>query len=347
MYKKYNQEEKIDHVKEITDKLEAGIKDIFDNPKKENRFDDEKFKNYLKAISNFHNYSYNNCLLIGMQKPDATLVAGYKKWETDYGRHVKKGEKGIKILAPNPYTIKAERDKIDPKTNQPILDENGNKIKELVDVKMQSFRTVSVFDVSQTEGKELPRALAHGTKELEGEVDGYDKFMEALKQVSPVDIEYKTLYNGSKGYFSSAEQKIVINTDMSQLQNVKTAVHEVAHAFLHDHNTGSEKDKDLSRGEKEVQAESVAFTVCQHYGIDTSDYSFSYVANWSSGKEMNELKASLDTIRKTASDLITSLDEKMQEMEHSMERSENQVQQTKIELSQDIAKNHPEMEYSR
>lgn len=348
MYKKYkSHEEKVDHVKELTAKLEQGVKDIFNNPDKNNGFDPEAYKEYLKNISKFHRYSFNNCMLIAMQNPDASLVAGYKTWEKEFERHVKKGEKGLKILAPSPYKIWQEQNKIDPQTNQPVLDANGKNVTEKVQVTIPSYRAVTVFDVSQTEGRELPRALSHGYgKELKGNIENFDKFMEALKEISPVPIEYKTLYNGSKGYFSPGEEKIVINTDMEQIQTVKTGVHEVAHAILHDPAKGTEKDSGLTRGEKEVQAESVAFVVCQRFGIDTSDYSFSYVGNWSSGKELKELTASMSTIQKAAAGLIDSIEEKLKEMEHTKDapdkKSENvkedpEQETTKIELTKEPA----------
>lgn len=322
MYRRNYNQDKVDRVKELTDKLEAGVKDIFANPNKENGFDPENYKKYLETVSKFHNYSFNNCVLIAQQNPNASFVAGYKAWQNNWNRHVKKGETGIKILAPNPYKVWAEQDKLDPNTQQPIKDENGNNVKEKVQITKQSYRAVSVFDVSQTEGKELPRELSHYTKELQGDVTDYNKMMEALKQVSPVPMEYDRIYNGSKGYFSPGEQKIVINEGMSQLQDVKTAVHEMSHAILHDPKSGTEKDQDLSRNAKEVEAESVAYTVCQHFGIDTSDYSFGYVANWSSGKDMKELTASMETIRKTAGSIIDSVEEKLQSMDHAKEQLE-------------------------
>lgn len=332
-------QEKQDEIKSLTEKLQEGVKNIFNNPDKSNGFDVEKYKEYLAAASKFHNYSLNNCILIAMQNPNATLVAGYKTWQNNWDRHVKKGEKGLRILAPNPYTIKKEQDKIDPQTKQPVLDASGKTIKEEVEIQVQGFRAISVFDVSQTEGKELPKILSHGYgKELEGNVQEYEKFMGALKEISPLPIEFETIYGGAKGYTRFGD-KIAINTDMSQVQNCKTGIHEVAHAMLHE-------NSDADKYTKEVQAESVAYIVCQHYGIETSDYSFGYVAGWSSDKDLKELTASMDVIRKTADTLITSIDGKLQEYERSAERTDNEVAPTKIEISPTSIKQNPGAELS-
>lgn len=343
MYKRYNnQEDKVDHVKELTDKLEAGVKDIFNNPNYDNGFDEENFKRYLEAVSKFHNYSYRNCMLIQMQNPEASLVAGYKAWEKEHERHVKKGEHGIKILAPCPYKKMVEKNKLDPETNLPMRDENGDYIKEKSLETFQSYRQVTVFDVSQTEGKELARILSHFTREIGGDVENFEKMMKALEEVSPVKIEHAPIYTGAHGYFysSSDGSKIVVNEGMSQVQDIKTAIHELAHAVLHDPTTGMEKDSELSRNAKEVQAESVAYVVCQHFGIDTGDYSFSYVGNWSTGKDLKELTASMDLIQKTASGLITSIEEKIQEIELAMEKPEKEAELEKI-------KEIPEQEFTR
>ncbi len=348
MRKQYEKEH-IDHVKELTDKLEAGVKDIFNNPNKANGFDVENYKRYLDAVSKFHSYSYRNCMLIQMQNPEASLVAGYKAWERDHERHVKKGEKAIKILAPNPYKKTVERYKLDPETHLPIEDENGNYIKEKAVETFQSYRQVSVFDVSQTEGKELPRELSHFTREIAGDVENFEKLMKAIEEVSPTKIDHARIYNGAHGYFYAAgdDRKIVVNEGMSQVQDFKTTLHEVAHAFLHDPHTGTEKDNDLTRNEKEVQAESVAYVVCQHFGIDTGDYSFSYVGNWSSGKDLKDLTASMETIRKTASEFITSIEEKLHEMERTMEAPEQMHEQTKIELTAANTRQQQQIEHSR
>lgn len=282
-------------VKEITSQLEQGVKDLFES---------QKYKDYLATMSKFHNYSYNNILLIFCQRPDATLIAGYNAWKTEHGRQVLKGSKAIKILAPAPYKIKVSRDKMDPDTNKPVLDQNGNPVKENVEIQKPAFKVVNVFDISDTAGKELP---AIGVYELSGDVEKYDEFFETLKRVCPVPIEFANIKSGAKGYFSNADNKIVINKGMHQVQSIKTIIHEIAHQRLHSKdNPDIEKGK--TRNSKEVEAESVAYTVCQHYGIDTSDYSFGYIAGWSNGKEMPELRESLDTIRKTSSEFINKID---------------------------------------
>lgn len=264
-------------------------------------------------MSKFHNYSFNNTLLIAMQKPDATLVAGYKAWQRNFERHVKKGEKGIRILAPAPYKMKEEQEKIDPVTNEPMLDKDGMPIIEEVEIKIPAFRVVPVFDVSQTDGKELPEL---SVSELSAEVEGYQEFMSALEAVSPVPIGYEDIPGEAKGYFDITLNRVAIQEGMSESQTVKTAIHEVAHAKLHSREREKETDflEHKDRNTKEVEAESVAYTVCQHFGIDTSDYSFGYIAGWSSGKEMTELKASLDTIRRTASELISGIETQLQEL---------------------------------
>lgn len=303
-------------VQEITEKLEQGLQELFES---------EKYKSYLNTMSKFHNYSFNNTLLIAMQKPDATLVAGYKAWQRNFERHVKKGEKGIRILAPAPYKIKEEQEKIDPVTNEPMLDKDGMPIMEEVEIKIPAFRVVPVFDVSQTDGKELPEL---SVDELSADVDGYQDFMKALEAVSPAPIEYEDIPGEAKGYFSTTMNRIAIQEGMSESQTVKTAIHEVAHAKLHSRER--EKETDLSerkdRNTKEVEAESVAYTVCQHFGIDTFDYSFGYIAGWSSGKEMTELKSSLDTIKRTASELISGIEAQLQELQNERVTEAEQTQ---------------------
>ena len=303
-------------VREITDKLEQGIKELFES---------ERFKEYLRTMSKFYHYSFSNTLLITMQKPEATYVAGYTSWQRNFDRQVMKGEKGIKILAPAPYKAKEEREKIDPSTQKPILDADGKPVTETVEVMRPAFKVVSVFDISQTDGKELPDIIVD---ELSGSVENYAAFFEALKQESPVPIAFEDIPGGAKGYFSPLESRIAIQEGMSEIQTVKTAIHEIAHAKLHaihpDEKTAPEDKKD--RHTKEVEAESVAYTVCQRYGIETSDYSFGYIAGWSSDKETKELKGSLETIRKTAAEMIDSIDaklkvllaEKSQEQTHDM-----------------------------
>lgn len=287
-------------VKAITDQLEAGIQALFES---------EKFQQYLKTLSKFHDYSLNNTLLIAMQKPDATLVAGYTAWKKQFGRQVQKGESGIRILAPTPYKKKMEVDKTDPITGEIIKNPDGSSAKESKEVLMPAFKVVNVFDVSQTDGKPLPTI---GINELAGDVAQYEMFFEALKKACPVPIGFEQIDGGAKGYFHTVENRIAIQEGMSQVQTIKTAIHEMTHQKLHSIDPIAKTDPaepKLTRNHKEVEAESVAFTVCQHYGIDTGDYSFAYVASWSHGKETPELKASLDKIRKTASEMITEIDE--------------------------------------
>ena len=290
-------------VREITDKLEQGIKELFES---------ERFKEYLKTMSKFYNYSFNNTLLIAMQKPDATLIAGYTAWQRNFDRHVMKGEKGIKILAPAPYKVQEEREKLDPATQKPVLDKDGKPVTETVEVTRPAFKVVSVFDVSQTDGKALPDIAVD---ELTGSVENYAAFFDALKELSPAPIAFENITDGAKGYFSHVENRIAIQEGMSEIQTIKTAIHEIAHAKLHAVTPGEKvapEDK-KDRRTKEVEAESVAYTVCQRYGIETSDYSFGYIAGWSSDKETKELKGSLETIRKTAAEMITGIDEKLKE----------------------------------
>lgn len=324
-YKTSDGKDKSDKIKEITEKLEQGVKEVFES---------EKYKSYLNTLSKFHNYSLNNTLLIAAQNPNATLVAGFKSWEKNFDRHVKKGEKGIKILAPSPYTKKILVEKIDPISKEIMLDGNGNPVKEETEVKMTAFRIVSVFDVEQTAGKPLPEL---GIVELNDNVKEYNVFFTALKESSSLPVEFENIQGLAKGYFSNAEQKIVIKEGMSESQTVKTAVHELAHAILHNkenNEEGTQKD----RHTKEVEAESVAYTVCQHFGIDTSDYSFSYIAGWSSGKEINELKQSLETIQKTASELISSIESKIPEIRKNMQMNAN-VTESVTFVSEELSEN--------
>ncbi len=292
-----SREKQAEQLKEITDKLEKGVAEIFSS---------DKYKQFLDTMAKFPRYSVNNSLLIMMQKPDAQLCQSFTGWK-EMGRFVKKGEKGIKILAPAPYTIQKEQAKLD-ESGKPLLDGDGEPVMENIEIKINAFKVVSTFDVSQTDGKELPSL---GVDELTGNVDGYKTFLEALKQSCPVSITFEKIEGGAKGFYSQTEKGIAIQEGMSEMQTVKTAIHEMAHQKLH---AIENSDKKLSRNSKEVEAESVAYTVCQHYGMDTSDYSFSYVAGWSEGKEMAELKASLNTIRRAASEMISSIDEKMKEL---------------------------------
>lgn len=302
-------------MKEITDRLEQGIQELFDS---------DRFKEYLQVMSKFHNYSFNNTLLIAMQKPDATLVAGYNSWKNLFGRQVARGAKGIKVLAPSPYKIKKEVDKIDPQTQKPVVDKNGKPVKEETEITVPAFKVVSVFDVSQTEGKELPTI---GVDELTGDVEQYNDFFKAAELAAPVPVGFENIKSGAKGYYSQTDKRIAINEGMSELQNLKTLIHETAHAKLHDIDLNAPPEKQADRPDRrtrEVQAESIAYAVCQHYGLDTSDYSFSYVAQWSSGRELAELKASLETIRSTASELIKDIDKNFAELTKDKEQAQAQ-----------------------
>ena len=293
-------------VKEITEKLQQGLEELFDS---------EKFKSYLDTMSKFYHYSFNNSLLIAMQKPGATLVASYRSWQKNFSRNVNKGEKGIRILAPTPYKIKEERAIINPLSGLPMLDEKGDVQTEEVEVSLTGFKVAYVFDVSQTSGEPLPEM---GVEELLQSVDDYQIFMEALENAAPVPLEMREVDGGTKGYFSPTEQKIVIQSGMGESQTVKTAVHEIVHSLLHDSGharmEGVDATEKKDRNTKEVEAEAVAYTVCQHFGIDTSDYSFAYVAGWSSGREMTELKKSMETIQKTAAELIDRIEETIQKI---------------------------------
>ena len=305
-------------MKEITDRLEQGIQDLFES---------DRFKEYLQVMSKFHNYSFNNTLLIAMQKPDATLIAGYNSWKNLFGRQVSRGAKGIKVIAPSPYKVKKEVDKIDPKTQKPMTDKNGKPVKEETEVTVPAFKVVSVFDVSQTEGKELPTI---GVDELTGDVAQYADFFKATEQASPAPVGFEKIKSGAKGYYSQTEKRIAINEGMSELQNLKTLIHEIAHAKLHDIDLNAPAEEQADRPDRrtrEVQAESIAYAVCQHYGLDTSDYSFSYVATWSSGRELSELKASLETIRSTASELIKDIDKNFAELTKDKEQTQAQEAQ--------------------
>lgn len=314
-------------VREITDKLEQGIKELFES---------ERFKEYLRTMSKFYNYSFNNTVLIAMQKPEATYVAGYTSWQRNFDRQVMKGEKGIKILAPAPYKAQEEREKIDPVTQKPVIGADGKTVTETVEVLRPAFKVVSVFDVSQTDGKELPDIIVD---ELKGTVENYEAFFDALKQESPVPVSFEDIPGGAKGFFSPVESRIAIQEGMSEIQTVKTAIHEIAHAKLHafkqDEQAAPEDKKD--RHTKEVEAESVAYTVCQRYGIETSDYSFGYIAGWSSGKETKELKSSLDTIRKTAAEMIEGIDAKLKVLLAEKAQSAEKEAETPVEAMQEVS----------
>ena len=286
-------------LKEITDRLEQGITELFDS---------ERYKEYLQVMSKFHNYSFNNTLLIAMQKPDASLIAGFNAWKNNFGRNVMRGEKGIRILAPSPYKIRQEVEKKDPQTGKTVIGKDGKPVTETKEIQIPAYKVVAVFDVSQTEGRELPSLSAN---ELTGDVEKYEDFFVALEKTSPVPMGFEKIEGSAHGYYHLEEKRIAIDEGMSELQNLKTAIHEIAHAKLHDIDLNAPQEEQGDRPDRrtrEVQAESIAYTVCQHYGLDTSDYSFGYVAGWSSGRELAELKMSLETIRATAAEIINSID---------------------------------------
>ena len=285
-------EEQEEQIKALTDQLEKGIKEVFTS---------EKYKAYLSTMEKFHSYSFNNSILIYVQKPNATMVAGFKTWQS-LERQVKKGERGIRIFAPRPYKVIRDVEAVDPGTGEVLLDPNGKPIMEKEERSYVRFIPVKVFDVSQTEGKALPTL----TEELQGEAQNYEALMAAIKEAAQVPIRFDTWTDSKKGYYNLTNQEIVIKSGMSERQTVKTAIHETAHSILH---TDKEHLKDSAT--MEVEAESVAFVVCQHFGLDTSDYSFGYLASWSSGKELPELKASLQTIQKTSDGLIGKLEHLM------------------------------------
>ena len=311
-------------LKEITDRLEQGITELFDS---------ERYKEYLQVMSKFHNYSFNNTLLIAMQKPDASLIAGFNAWKNNFGRNVMRGEKGIRILAPSPYQIRQEVEKKDPQTGKTVTDSNGKPVTETKEIQIPAYKVVAVFDVSQTEGRELPSISAN---ELTGDVEQYEDFFAALEKTSPVPMGFEKIEGTAHGYYHLEEKRIAIDEGMSQLQNLKTAIHEIAHAKLHDIDLNAPEQPDRpDRRTREVQAESIAYTVCQHYGLDTSDYSFGYVAGWSSGRELAELKISLETIRATAAEIINTIDGHFAKLQK--EREATKAQEAEKEPTPDLA----------
>ena len=291
-----------ERIKEITDQLEAGIQELFES---------DKFKDYLTCMSKFHNYSLNNTILIAMQKPDATLVAGYKAWQTDHGRTVKKGEHGIKILAPCKFKVTVENDE------NRTLENSGNDEKTKT-VEYLRFKITHVFDVSQTEGKELPSI---GIDELAGDVREYRSLYKALLRTCPVPVVMEEIEGGAKGYYNDSEKRIAILAGMSEMQTIKTIIHEMAHQKMHGEEN-ADPEHPVDRRTKEVEAESVAYTVCQHLGLDTSDYSFGYIAGWSSTRDTKELKASLERIRSASDELITEIDKNL---EHFRKREQEKL----------------------
>lgn len=309
-----NGQNSAERMKEITDRLETGIQELFES---------ERYKAYLTTMSKFHSYSFNNTLLIAMQ--GGQLVAGYNKWRDDFHRNVKKGEKAIKILAPAPFKAKKEVQKLDAQ-GRPVMGKDGKPVTEVQEIQVPAFKIVSVFDVSQTEGEPLPSI---GVEELTGSVERYGEFFKALEQTSPVPIGFEDIPGGSHGYYHLTEKRIAIQEGMSELQTLKTAIHEIAHSKLHAIDPEAPAIEQADRPDsrtREVQAESVAYAVCQHYGLDTSDYSFGYVAGWSSGKDLKELKASLETIRVTAHDLITTIDGHLAQLQKERQAQQEQPQ---------------------
>lgn len=291
----------------IMKSLEEGVEKVFTS---------EQYQMYLQTMAKFHNYSFNNTLLIAMQRPDATLLAGYQTWQKKFHRHVKRGEKGIKIIAPVPVKEKRQVEKIDEETQEIVIGIDGQPETETVERILPRFRVTTVFDVSQTEGEPLPTLEVN---ELVGDVFIYEDFMKGLEEISPVPFQFQEIDSGAKGYYSNAEKLVAIQTGMSQAQTMKTAVHETAHAILHDRDVMEENGITKDRMTKEVESESVAYVVCNHFGLDTSDYSFNYVAGWSSDKEMPELRSSMDTIRLTSSQLIADITEKLLELQKTRE----------------------------
>ena len=325
-------EKPAEKLKEITDRLEQGITELFDS---------ERYKEYLRVMSKFHNYSFNNTLLIAMQKPDASLVAGFSAWKNNFERNVMKGQKGIKIIAPSPFKVKQEMQKIDPHTQKPVIGKDGKPVTEEKEITIPAYKVVTVFDVSQTEGKEMPDIAVD---ELTGDVDRYKDFFAALEKTSPVPIAFEKIEGGSHGYYHLADKRIALNEGMSELQTLKTAIHEIAHAKLHDIDLNAPKDGQprVDRNTREVEAESVAYTVCQHYGLDTSDYSFGYVAGWSSGRELAELKSSLETIRSAAAEIINSIDGHIAEIQKTQDKEQAAEQPTTAEQADAPEQKQPE-----
>ena len=313
-------------LKEITDSIEAGIRELFQS---------DKYRQYLATMSRFHRYSVNNVMLIHMQKPDATHVAGFNKWRDNFGRNVRKGEKGIKIIAPTPYKKKIEEAKLDPDTKLPMLDADGNAIMEEKTIQIPMYKVVSVFDVSQTEGKPLPELA----ETLTGNVQEYEVFLEALKRASPVPIRIEPMGADMDGYFSASEQRIAIREGMSQVQTVSAVVHEIAHSKLHNYQKAKEQAAAeneaappvprKSRETEEIEAESISYAVCAYYGVETGANSFGYLASWSKDKELSALRESLETINKTSSGLISDIDRHYRDImkERGLDKAEPEQEQ--------------------
>ena len=322
-----SREKQVEQLSGIMDQLEQGVQDVFSSG---------KYQQYLDTMAKFPRYSVNNSLLIMMQKPDAQMCQSFTGWK-QMERFVKKGEKGIKILAPAPYTVQRERNKMDEQTGKPVFDKDGEPVMETVEIKITSFKVVSTFDLSQTDGKELPSL---GVSELQGSIENYGMMFAAVKEVCPVPITFENIESGAKGYYHTAEDRIAIQDGMSEVQTVKTAIHEMAHQKLHSVIKAEAMDPE-SRSQKEVEAESVAYVVCQHFGINTSDYSFGYVAGWSEGKETPELKASLNTIRLAASDMISQMENVMEQNLQMAKDAEKQFADNPFETPKQEEKKKP------
>ena len=328
-----------DRIKEITAGIEQGIKELFES---------DRYRQYLSTMSRFHKYSLNNVMLIHSQRPDATLVAGFNKWKNQFGRHVKKGERGIQILAPVPFKKKVDEVKLDPHTKAPMLDKDGNLVKEEKEVSVPMFKVVSVFDVSQTDGKPLP-VLAHS---LSGDVQQYEVFMEALRRTSPVPIVIAHTDRDVDGFFDLTAQQITIQDGMSQVQTICAGVHEIAHSKLHNYDKMTELADDgvtvlapeeKDRHTEEVEAESISYAVCQYFGIETGDNSFGYIASWSKDKELPQLQASLQTISRTAYEMIKGMDKALGELLSDKEKASvlghlDEQREKMAERSADISK---------
>ena len=282
----------------IMQSLESGVEELFTS---------NRYQEFLKTMAKFHNYSFNNTMLIAMQRPDATLVTSYKNWQS-MGRQVMKGEKGITIIAPAPYKKMKEKEVLD-ENQRPIMGTDGKPKTEQVEVTVPHFKAVTVFDIAQTSGEPI-QTLA--PELLTAAVQDFDSFMQAIQKISPVPIRFDEIDGNANGYYHNADKEIVIKKGLSESQTLKTAIHETVHAKLHDkeimESLGVEKD----RLTKEVEAESVAYCVCSSFDLDTSDYSFPYIAGWSSSREMKEMKASMDVIRKTAGEMIDQLTEELE-----------------------------------
>ena len=323
-----NNQERINQqqIKEIIGKIETNIRELYES---------DNYRSYMSVMSRFHKYSVNNTMLIYMQKPDATLVAGFNKWRDQFGRHVKKGEKGIQIIAPTPVLKKIQETVLDPDTMAPVLDADGNEMTEERTVKIPLFKPVSVFDVSQTEGKPLPELVST----LSGDVEQYDAFVEALQRSSPVPISFESMAPSMDGYFSATQHRIAIREGMSQVQTISAMIHEIGHSKLHDYEriraeameTGTDAPKEKDRNTEEGEAESISYAVCQYYGIETAENSFGYIATWSKGKELKELRSSLETISKTVSSLITDIDRNFAEI-----RKERGIEPKAVEKTETV-----------